>query len=260
MLRRSTVAKASAAIIAMAAVVVPAASASASARQADATRATAKSAALRALCRSAGPIPVTAIPAEVDLATCPIQGKKVFLPSVHGRPSPGLYVPGPGRMVTDNILSTKGSYTLSVANSHGQLVIKTSLPGASLPRARPVKAAALDAACGQSNYGFIGGRWTSTLVWYYNDSTVSRAGLSVSATLSDIRAGNSNITLGINNCGYSETGFRAYGSYAGTTSKYANINANGQCLTPDGQNTVSWGRSTIVTSRKTVYGAHRRAC
>lgn len=144
-------------------------------------------------------------------------------------------------MVTDNILSTKGSYTLSVANSHGQLVIKTSLPGASLPRARPVKAAALDAACGQSNYGFIGGRWTSTLVWYYNDSTVSRAGLSVSATLSDIRAGNSNITLGINNCGYSETGFRAYGSYAGTTSKYANINANGQCLTPDGQNTVSWG-------------------
>ena len=138
------------------------------------------------------------------------------------------------------MLTTKGSYTLSVTNSHGGLVIRTSQPGA--PSSSPA-IAATDAACGQSNYKFIGARWTKTLVWYYNESTASRAGLSGSVSLSDIRAGNTNMTMGINNCGFSEAGFRAYGQYAGTTSKFANIDSDGECTNnfPDGQNTVSWG-------------------
>jgi hypothetical protein len=227
------------ALVVLVAVIIPAASASASVRHAGATRATTKSAALRALCHSAGPVPVTAIPAKVDLATCPLQGRKLFLPLRNGKPVVGLYVPPPGDTETATMLTTKGSYMLSVTNSHGQLVIKTSRPGAAPSPAIP----ATDAACGQSNYGFIGARWTKTLVWYYNQSTASRAGLSGSVSLSDIRAANTNMTMGINNCGFSEVGFRAYGQYAGTTSKFANIDANGNCTKnfPDGQNTVSWG-------------------
>lgn len=98
-----------------------------------------------------------------------------------------------------------------------------------------------DSACGQSNYKFEGFRWPQTLVWKYNESTVSLSGLSVAASLSDIRTGNTNITMGVNNCGYSQVGFKAYGSFAGNTGKYANMTSGGQCLSPDGQNTVSWG-------------------
>jgi hypothetical protein len=226
------------ALVVLVAVIIPAASASASVRHAGATGATTKSAALRALCHSAGPVPVTAIPAKVDLATCPLQGRKLFLPLRNGRSVVGLYVPRPGYTETATMLTTKGSYMLSVTNSHGRLVIKTSRPGAPSP-AIP----ATDLACGQSNYGFLGARWFKTLVWYYNESTASRAGLSGSLSLSDIRAANTNMTMGINNCGFSEVGFRAYGQYAGTTSKFANIDSNGNCTSnfPDGQNTVSWG-------------------
>src|SRR5262249_54018535 len=148
----------------------------------------------------------------------------------------GLYVPRSGDTMTATMLTTKGSYMLSVTNSHGRLVIKTSRPGAPSPASR-----ATDAACGQSNYKFLGAKWTKTLVWYYNASTASRAGLTASLTLSDIRDANYSMTMGINNCGYSETGFRAYGQYAGNTSKYANIDSNGDCIPgrfPDGQNTV----------------------
>jgi hypothetical protein len=231
------------ALVAMVAVIVPAVSAPASVRHAGAARAAATSAALRALCHSAGPVPVTAIPANVDLATCPLQGRKLFLPLRNGKPVVGLYVPGPGDTETATMLTTKGSYMLSVTNSHGRLVIKTSRPGAPAPA---IKAAArrTDAACGESNYKFLGAKWTKTLVWYYNASTASRAGLTASLTTNDIRAGNYNMTMGINNCGFSQKGFRAYGQYAGTTSKYANIDSNGDCIPghfPDGQNTVSWG-------------------
>jgi len=242
MLKSSTIGagKVLVALVALVAVIIPAASASASVHHAGATRAATKSAALRALCHSADPVSVTAIPAKVDLATCPLQGRKLFLPLGNGRLEAGLYVPRPGDTETNNALTTKGSYMLSVTNSHGWLVIKTSRPGAPSPAIT-----ATDAACGQINYALLPGapRWTSTLVWYYNESTASRAGLSGSVTLSDIRAGNTNMTMGINNCGFSEVGFGAYGQYAGTTSKYANIDSNGDCTSnfPDKQNTVSWG-------------------
>lgn len=242
MLRSSTIrtGKTLGALVAVVAVIIPAASASASGHHAGATRAAPKSAALRALCHSAGPIPVTAIPAKIDLATCPLQGRKLFLPLGHGPLEVGLYVPRSGYTETNNALTTKGSYMLSVANSHGRLVITTSRPGAPSRASR-----ATDAACGQINYKLLPGapRWTRTLVWYYNESTVSRAGLDGPTTLSDIRAANTNMTMGINNCGFSEVGFRAFGQYAGTTSKFANIDSNGDCTSnfPDEQNTVSWG-------------------
>jgi hypothetical protein len=223
------------ALVAIVAVVIPAASALASPPPAT------MSAAFRALCHSAGPVAVTAIPAKVDLATCPLQGKKLFLPLRSGRPVVGLYVPRPGNTETAIMLTTKGSYMLSVTNSNGRLVIHTSMPGT----ASSARIPATDAACGQSNYALLPGapRWRTTLYWHYNQSTASRAGLDGSVTQSDISAGNYNMTMGINNCGFSQNGFGAHGHYSGTTSKYANIDPGGNCTNnfPDGQNTVSWG-------------------
>jgi hypothetical protein len=228
------------ALVAIVAVIIPAASASASGRHARAPRAAADSAALRALCHSASPIPVTAIPAKIDLATCPLQGRKLFLPLGNGPLEVGLYVPAPGNIETNYALTKKGGYMLSVTNSHGRLVITTSRPGAPAPPSR-----ATDAACGQINYALLPGapRWRTTLNWYYNESTASRAGLDGATTLSDIRAGNTNMTMGINNCGFSQVGFGAFGHYVGTTSRFANIDSNGDCTSnfPDQQSTVSWG-------------------
>jgi hypothetical protein len=65
---------------------------------------------------------------------------------------------------------------------------------------------------------------------------------SASATLADIRTANQNITLGVNNCGFAQGQFSAHGAYQGDTSRFANIDANGNCTNnfPDGWNTVSW--------------------
>src|SRR5690348_5489579 len=85
------------ALVAVVAVIIPAASASASRHHAGVTQATTASAALRALCHASGPVPVTAIPAKVDLATCPLQGRKLFLPlGGNGKLEVGLSVPPPG--------------------------------------------------------------------------------------------------------------------------------------------------------------------
>jgi len=229
------------AAIAMAAVFIPAAGASAaSARPAAGALSAARSDALRVLCHSRGAIPVTAIPARVDLATCPIQGRLLVLPVPHYRTGPGLYAPRrSGETIAAYALAASGSYTLRVTNSRGRLFIKTAVPHISMaPVARRT-----DAACSENGMAAEGSVWNTTLNWFYNMSTVSRAGLSGSATLSDIRAANFNMTMGINNCGLSETGFRAYGAYQGTTGRFANIDSAGHCTNnfPDGQNTVSWG-------------------
>jgi hypothetical protein len=81
------------------------------------------------------------------------------------------------------------------------------------------------------------------VLWYYNESTASRAGLTVSATENDIRADNNNMTTGQNNCGFATNVFPVHGSFQGNTSKFANINSSAQCTSnfPDGQNTVSFG-------------------
>lgn len=236
------------AILVTAAMAVPAASADAAAAR-PATRhiaetQSAKQAALRALCHSSGAIPVTMIPSRVDLATCPIVGRLLVLPIPHERTGPGLYVPRPGHTIVSNSLTTTGSYALTVTNAHGKVIIKTQTPATVMPApARVPHITREDAACSENGMATEGGVWQTTLNWYYNESTVSRAGLSGSATLSDIRAGNSNMTLGMNNCGWSEQGFNAFGAYQGTTSRYANIDTSGHCTNnfPDGQNTVSWG-------------------
>jgi hypothetical protein len=196
------------------------------------------SAGLPAACHSAGPVAVTATTAKVDLATCPLQGRKLFLPRRNGKPVVGLYVPRRG-MVTIHLLTTRGSYMLSATISHGQLVVRSSRPGTPSP-----VVPAIDAACGQKNYLLAHAAWKKTLVWYYNENSVP-SGLSGAATLTDIRAGNTNMTQGINNCGYSETGFRSVGSYAGTTGKSANIRTDGECSASDGQSTVSWGPLSV---------------
>lgn len=119
MLKNSTIRtwKVFGALVAIVAVVIPAANALASPTPAT------MSAAIRALCHSADPVPVTAIPAKVDLATCPLQGRELFLPLRSGRPVVGLYVPRPGNTETAIMLTTTGSYMLSVTNSNGRLVI-----------------------------------------------------------------------------------------------------------------------------------------
>lgn len=102
---------------------------------------------------------------------------------------------------------------------------------------------------------------TPTDPWYYNESTASRAGLGVSATTSDIKQGNANLTGGINNCGFSEHTFNVRGVFEGNTSKYANIISAAACSSnfPDGQNTVSWGTfdsSHSGTLALTCYAYH----
>lgn len=88
--------------------------------------------------------------------------------------------------------------------------------------------------------------WSATVDWYYNESTASRAGLTVAATESDIRGANNNMTTGANDCGYPTGQFRSHGAFQGNTSKYANIDSSGNCTSnfPDLQNTVSWAPFT----------------
>lgn len=105
--------------------------------------------------------------------------------------------------------------------------------------------AASDPACSESGYVLRGDAWAAgtTDYWYYNESSVSRSGLSVSATLADTRQASSNMTLGINNCGYAEGAWRSKASFQGNTSRYANVDSAAHCTSrfPDGQSTVSWG-------------------
>lgn len=137
-----------------------------------------------------------------------------------------------------------------MANESGRVTASTAFPKTKSPATAPTAAPdATDPACNELGVAYLGFVWNKTLKWYYNQSTVSRAGLNGPATLDAIRGGNSNMTTGVNNCGYPENNFGSYiggvplGAYQGTTSLYANIDANAECTSnfPDGQNTVSWG-------------------
>jgi hypothetical protein len=165
-----------------------------------------------------------------------------------GRPASGVYVQAPGKGQTVIITATNGEYELTVnTDKHGNVVAKQSFTGASGKTVKP-KAASADPACSENAWNGEGGSWfspnsTPTLLWSYNESTASRAGLSGSTTLSDIRTGNSNMSSGVNNCGFAEGTFLVHGAYQGTTSLFANINSAAGCTSnfPDGHNTVSWG-------------------
>ncbi len=198
---------------------------------------------LPASCSSSGPISARAVPATISLRSCPLQGRLLVLRMRNGRPGPGLHVPRPGTGTGGAALTTHGDYELSAFNTGRVLTIRWSLPPVAAHRA--IRAS--DPACSENNFNTEGPFWANdvkpTDIWYYNQSTASRAGLGVSATTSDIRQANTNLTTGINNCGYAQNQFDVQGAYQGNTSKYANINSAAQCTGnfPDGQDTVSWG-------------------
>jgi len=199
---------------------------------------------LPAICTTSGPISARSAPAKISLRSCPIQGRLLVLKLSNGKLGPGLHIPGPGQGTGGSELTTHGEYDLSAVNVRGWVTIRWSVPAKPAHAATP---AATDPACSENAYNWEGPFWantgTPTDAWYYNESTASRAGLTVSATESDIRQANTNLTRGINNCGWSEGAFGVRGAFQGNTSKYANINSASACTSnfPDGQNTVSWG-------------------
>jgi hypothetical protein len=206
------------------------------------------------LCASAKPIPAEALPSRVNLKTCPIEGRLIVLKLPNGKVGPGLHVPRPGLGVGIADDTTGGEYTLTVMNSRGWATIsfsdsanvRSSATQKDLLSSPTLTSASTDPACSEAASNWEGPLWNQSIgtdAWYYNESTSSRAGLSGSATLSDIRQAVYNLTNGVNNCGWAESGWNVRGAYKGTTSLYANINQYGKCTSrfPDGQNTVSWG-------------------
>ena len=212
-----------------------------SAVAASLTDAVAAPAAAPSFCSGAGSIVATDLAAPINLQNCPIQGRLVVR-SI-GTAQMGVLVPAAGESVTETTLTTSGDYQLSVVNSNGQLAATTSSPStqAEGPASAAVSPAA-DPACSQTSWSPLGYTWKATVKWYFNESTAtSRAGLNGADATTAIRAGNTNMTTGVNNCGLPTGSFSAHGAYQGTTSKFANINSAGSCLTRDSQNTVSFG-------------------
>jgi hypothetical protein len=163
----------------------------------------------------------------------------------NGRAGIGVFVPPRNETMANFTLTSHGEYELKAAvSARGVLTVTASSPS----RARAVTPHT-DAACGEGAFNTEGGFWQSsnaepTELWYYNESTASRAGLSVSATTADIRAGNYNMTTGQNNCGFLTNNFPVHGGFEGNITRYANINSGAKCIPgrfPDRQNTVSWG-------------------
>src|SRR5262249_28799684 len=104
-----------------------------------------------------------------------------------------------------------------------------------------------DPACRENAFKYEGPLWansgTPTDAWFYNESTAGRAHLAVSATTSDIKQAATNITHGINNCGFAEGTFGVRSVFKGNTGKFANLTSSAKCSSkfPDGQNTMSFG-------------------
>jgi len=138
-------------------------------------------------------------------------------------------------------LTTNGEYMLTAANADGILHIHWSAPSAHPGRASP------DPACRENAFKYEGPLWansgTPTDAWFYNESTASRAHLAVSATTSDIKQAATNMTHGINNCGFAEGTFGVRSVFKGNTGKFANLTSSAKCSSkfPDGQNTMSFG-------------------
>jgi hypothetical protein len=203
-------------------------------------------------CGGTAAIPMAALKSQVNLSNCPIQGRLVIR-DVAGAQI-GVHVPPPGHTEGGVATTKSGDYILAVTNKNGHVTATASFPAVqakSLPPKSNLTPAATDPACNELAVGYLGFVWDETLKWYYNESTASRAGLDGPTTLAAIRAANSNLTTGQNNCGWpsgsgtfgSYIGGVALGAYQGTTTLYANINSAAQCTSkfPDGQNTVSWG-------------------
>ena len=198
----------------------------------------------RAFCTSAGPILASSITSPVKLSTCPIQGRQLLMNMGGGVLGVGISIPPPNRGIANYAMTTHGEYELKAVNEHGMVTVTASYP----PKLTAAPARRSDPACSENYFNFGGGFWQSsnaepTELWYYNESTASRAGLSALATLADIRAGNYNMTTGQNNCGFLTNAFPVHGAFEGNTGLFANIDSNGDKTSkfPDGQNTVSFG-------------------
>jgi len=200
----------------------------------------------RAFCASTGPIIASSITSPVNISTCPIQGRQILMNMGSGVMGVGISVPPLNRGIANYALTTHGEYELKAVNEHGIVTVTASYPRKAV--AAPASSRRRDPACSENYFNFGGGFWQSsnaepTELWYYNESTASRAGLSVSASLADLRAGNYNMTTGQNNCGLQTNAFPVHGGFEGNTSRYANIDSNGDKTSkyPDGQNTLSFG-------------------
>lgn len=199
------------------------------------------------VCVGSGPIPASDLMSGISAANCPLEGRLVV--RSYGSSHVGVHVPAPGHAQGAVAATISGDYILTVTNQAGIIKASTSFPQSKIASSRAsASPAAADPACSEPQVVYEGFVWNKTLNWYYNQNSVTRAGLSGPATLSAIRGSNTNLTTGVNNCGYTLTRFGAYlsgtpplGAYQGTTVKYANINSSGDCLTADGQSTVSWG-------------------
>lgn len=214
----------------------------------SASGATATSASSPGFCSNTASIPAADLATGVALSNCPIQGRLVTR-SVGGTHI-GARVPSPGHVEAVEATTVTGDYVLALANQAGRVTSATSFPaGKSHDLPRAASPDATDPACTETGVAYLNFVWNKTLQWYYNQSTVSRAGLNGPTTLTSIRAANTNMTNGVNNCGWPQANFGSYiggvplGAYQGTTSKYANIDSSGDITSnfPDGQNTVSWG-------------------
>lgn len=214
--------------------------------------ATGQTTAAQSFCSGTAAIPMADLASAVSLTNCHIQGRLVIRDA--GGSHMGVHVPAPGHGEGGVAVTKSGDYTLAVTNEDGHVTARTSFPAVQakhLPSMAnsPAMPAATDPACNEYAVAYLGFVWNKTLKWYYNQSTVSRAGLNGPTTRDEIRAANTNMTTGANNCGFPVGKFGSYiggvplGAYQGTTSLYANISANAQCTSnfPDGQNTVSWG-------------------
>lgn len=201
-------------------------------------------------CSGTSAIPVSNLASPISLANCPLQGRLVVRSDGDGR-NIGVHVPPPGHTEAIDATTTSGDYVLAVTNKGGQVTAATSFPTMQAQRLPNAAVAAdTDPACTELAVAYLGFVWNKTLDWYYNTSTISRTDLNAADALAAIRGGNSNITNGVNNCGWSEAGFGSFlsgspplGAYQGSTSLYANIDSAAECTSkfPDGQNTVSWG-------------------
>ncbi len=206
------------------------------------TEAVAAPAGAASFCTRTGAIMASELAKPVSLQNCSVQGRLVVrsVGTALGTVHMGIEVPASGKSVTETMLTKSGDYELTVINSHGKLSARTSSP---LIRARrAVVSPDTDPACNETSWIPFGFTWNKTLKWYFNESTATnRAGLNGAAALAALRAGNTNMTTGQNNCGLPTGSFSAKGAYQGTTSKYANIDSAGECLDEDGQNTLSFG-------------------
>ena len=191
-----------------------------------------------ALCSTTGPIEVTPLlGVPVNLSSCPIVGHQLVQQLADGSMGAGVPVPAVGDTLQADLLTTSGDYAMTATNNAGVLTVSRETPPI-----RPA-AAAPDPACSQTAYKLLDPPryWTNTLTWSYNSSTTP-SGLSATDALTRIRNGNTNMSRGINNCGRPEGVFSSVGAYQGDTSRYANVDAAGNCTPsfPDGYNTESW--------------------